>query len=159
MNKYCDISVSIESLKKTLIEMLEEFNDNRMPFLIDRSDSAGGYIVSSVAASYIDQKIYNDYKEFIFGLSNHIMYDMVLEKCDRFYIGESAVIDFNPNDDYICKRRIKYSFAYFHVYEGEYVYPYDESIPVETIRTLLSLILSIMTNKKLDLVEGNRNGK
>ena len=153
MNKYCDTSISIENLRKLLTDMLEEFNDNRMPFLIDRSDSAGGYIVSSVLASYIDHKIYNDYKEFIFKLSNHIMYDMVLDKCDRFYMGESAAIDFNHNDDYICKRKIKYSFSCFQVYEGEYIYPYDESIPVETIRTLLSLIMSIMTNKKLDLVE------
>lgn len=153
MDKCDDVGTCIEKLKKILTEMMEEFNDNRLPYLMERCDTIGGYTVGSVRANYIDEKIYNDYKEFIFKLSSHIIHNMVLEKCDRFYWSESTKIDFKDNSKYICKKQLKYTFTCFNVYEGKYVYPYDESIPVQTIRTLLYMIESIMTEIKLNLVE------
>lgn len=153
MDKCDDVGTCIEKLKKILTEMMEEFNDNRLPYLMERCDTIGDYTVGSVRANYIDEKIYNDYKEFIFKLSSHIIHNMVLEKCDRFYWSESTKIDFKDNSKYICKKQLKYTFTCFNVYEGKYVYPYDESIPVQTIRTLLYMIESIMTEIKLNLVE------
>lgn len=153
MDKCDDVGTCIEKLKKILTEMMEEFNDNRLPYLMERCDTIGGYTVGSVRANYIDEKIYNDYKEFIFKLSSHIIHNMVLEKCDRFYWSESTKIDFKDNSKYICKKQLKYTFTCFNVYEGKYVYPYDESIPVQTIRMLLYMIESIMTEIKLNLVE------
>lgn len=153
MNKCDDVVTRIEKLKKILTEMMEEFNDNRLPYLMERCDIIGDYTVGSVRANYIDKRIYNDYKEFIFKLSSHIIDDMVLEKCDRFYLSISAALNFQDNSEYICKKKIKYSFTYFNVYEGEYMYPYDESVTVDTIKKLLYMIESIMTEIKLNLVE------
>lgn len=150
---YDGLEVSLENIKRFLTEMIEEFNDNRLPYLMEGVDSIGKYTVGSVRADYIDKKIYNDYADFIFKLYNHITHDMVLEKCDRFYWSKSTKIDFKDNSKYICKKSIKYTFTCFNVYEGKYDYPYDESIPVKTIRTLLYMIEAMMTEIKLNLVE------
>lgn len=150
---YDGLEVSPESIKRFLTEMIEEFNDNRLPYLMERD---GKYTVVSVRADYIDKKIYNDYADFIFKLYIHITHDMVLEKCDRFYWSESTKIDFKDNSEYICKKSIKYTFTCFNVYEGKYDYPYDESVPVRTIRMLLYMIESMMTEIKLNLVEERR---
>lgn len=157
MDKCDDVGTCIEKLKKILTEMMEEFNDNRLPYLMERCDTIGDYTVGSVRANYIDEKIYNDYKEFIFKLSSHIIHNMVLEKCDRFYCSVSELINFEDNSEYICKKKIKYSFMRFNVfdiYDGEYMYPYGESMPVDTIKKLFHIIESIMTEIKLNLVEG-----
>lgn len=152
MDKCDDVGTRIEKLKKILTEMMEEFNDNRLPYLMERCDTIGGYTVGAVRADYIDKKIYNDYADFIFKLYNHITHDMVLEKCDKFYWSVSTKIDFKDNSEYICKKSIKYTFTCFNVYEGKYDYPYDESIPVRTIRMLLYMIEAMMTEIKLNLV-------
>lgn len=150
---YYGLEVFLDNIKGILTEMIEEFNDNRLPYLMERSDTIGKYIVGAVRANYVDMRIYNDYKEFIFKLYNHISYDKVLEKCDSFYWSESTKIDFKDNSEYICEKQLKYTFTCFNVYEGKYVYPYDESIPVRTIRMLLYMIEAMMTEIKLNLVE------